>query len=623
MNGYSTRTFTGLLAGVVLPLFLAGCPTEDELTGQVPPPPSSGATDGNDPPSIEGSPPAVVEVGVNYSFTPQASDPDDDPLTFSVENLPDWLEFDETDGSLEGVPPEGSEGSYNDIVITVSDGEETDSLPAFTITVEPASEDNLPPEISGNPRRTATVGETWSFTPNASDPDGDPLTYSVQNAPSWTQFDSSNGRLSGVPQASDEGRYQGISITVSDGVSTASLPAFTITVAASGSNPPVELTTIPDIPFAWDQEPGPATRSGPLPSSLGAGEVLAMSEHNTSGDNSLSCNGTENSPAFVVGGRLRGDGNVLSISGSWCIFIGSVFHDQQVRVSGDHIIFREVEIGNHRGKNGSNISGSNIVLINSEIHHNQGNDRHGVQVGSGARNIWILDNHIHHNGGDGIQGCHGCTSNPPSNVYIGGNLIHSDRENAVDFKWINNVIVEGNVIHSYVSAPSDTRWCFDDGSGCGTFTSGSDGTGIVIGSDGVPDNVLVINNEVYGTNNAVRLEEGTNIRIEDNNFHDLSGRCLQLDKNGPDTVFSGNTCRDANRGIFQNWRQNFSLTVDGNEFIDLSGPAVEYETASVANASTLTNNLFSNTGGVIYNNTVARTAEAINALPNASGNRVE
>src|SRR5690606_9947467 len=239
MNGYSTRTFTGLLAGVGLPLFLAGCPTEDELTGQVPPPPSSGATDGNDPPSIEGSPPAVVEVGVNYSFTPQASDPDDDPLTFSVENLPDWLEFDETDGSLEGVPPEGSEGSYTDIVITVSDGAETDSLPAFTITVEPASEDNLPPEISGNPRRTATVGETWSFTPNASDPDGDPLTYSVQNAPSWTQFDSSNGRLSGVPQASDEGRYQGISITVSDGVSTASLPAVRITGAAGARRGPL------------------------------------------------------------------------------------------------------------------------------------------------------------------------------------------------------------------------------------------------------------------------------------------------------------------------------------------------------------------------------------------------
>ena len=406
---------------------------------------------------------------------------------------------------------------------------------------------------------------------------------------------------------------------VSEALRQAPAPAEPPPVPASPSKAPA--SHIPDIPFDYGREPGPETRSGPLPASLGAGEVLALDDYAVNGDMTFSCSGTEADPAFIVGGAIRNDGEVLRIGGSWCIFVDTVFDNVQVRTLGDHIILRGVEVANHSRKNCTGLGGNNIVLADSEIHHCQGNDRHGIHVSSGAENIWILRNHVHHNGGDGFQACHRCSANPPRNVYIGDNLFHSDRENGIDFKYVENVVVEGNTLHGYVSSAPDEEWCFDDGSGCGVFSSGSDGSAIAIGTDGGPINVLIVDNEVYEAAKAIRIEEGANVTVENNRLHDV-GWCLQLTKNGYKTAFTGNTCEDAERGIFQNWRDQFSLTVDGNTFRNVTGPAIEYEARSVGRASTLTGNLFVNTGPVIYGNTAAAGNAEINALFNARDNVV-
>ena len=57
----------------------------------------------------------------------------------------------------------------------------------------------------------------YQFQPSASDADGDPLTFSVSNQPSWTTFDVANGLMSGIPAESDVGIYSGIVVSVSDG----------------------------------------------------------------------------------------------------------------------------------------------------------------------------------------------------------------------------------------------------------------------------------------------------------------------------------------------------------------------------------------------------------------------
>jgi hypothetical protein len=92
---------------------------------------------------------------------------------------------------------------------------------------------NQSPTISGSPGTTITAGDSYTFAPSASDPDGDSLTFSIQNVPSWASFDSNSGTLSGNPQESDVGSYSNILISVTDGTEVVSLAAFNITVSSS------------------------------------------------------------------------------------------------------------------------------------------------------------------------------------------------------------------------------------------------------------------------------------------------------------------------------------------------------------------------------------------------------
>jgi hypothetical protein len=194
----------------------------------------------NNVPTIGGSPATSVEEGTNYSFTPSASDPDGDALTFSIAGRPAWASFNTNTGQLSGTPQSGDAGAYAGIIISVSDGEFTESLAEFAITVTqlapaPAPENN-PPTIAGGPTTSVEEGTNYSFTPSASDPDGDALTFSIDGKPAWASFDSSTGALSGVPNAADVGVYDGISISVTDGVDTVSLAVFSIEVLAKNSS---------------------------------------------------------------------------------------------------------------------------------------------------------------------------------------------------------------------------------------------------------------------------------------------------------------------------------------------------------------------------------------------------
>lgn len=256
------------LISLVLPVVLSGC-----LTDKVEP--NAFVTIGNTQtnngaPSISGNPPRMVKVGVTYSFTPTASDPESQALVFSVVNKPNWAEFDQTTGRMSGIPFLGSEGTYSGIEISASDGVMSTALPQFSVTVEPVTAANMPPEISGTPAATVTIGNNFSFTPSSSDPDGDLLTFAAQNVPAWATFSTINGSLSGTPQSGDEGTYANVSISVSDNISTASLASFTIQVVGLNAAPTISGTPDSQVtvgqnysftPVATDPEGGTLTYS--------------------------------------------------------------------------------------------------------------------------------------------------------------------------------------------------------------------------------------------------------------------------------------------------------------------------------------------------------------------------
>lgn len=209
-------------------------------------------TSANAPPTISGNPSNVVLEGAPYVFQPSASDADGDPLTFSITGRPAWASFDSSTGRLSGTPGASDVGTHSNIAITVSDGAATASLAAFSITV---TDVNDPPTISGSPPTTVLQGQAYSFQPSASDPDGDVLVFTIQNRPTWASFSSSTGRLQGTPTASHIGQYGNIRISVSDGTTSSSLGSFAITVTSANTTPIISGTppavVLPGQPYSF------------------------------------------------------------------------------------------------------------------------------------------------------------------------------------------------------------------------------------------------------------------------------------------------------------------------------------------------------------------------------------
>jgi hypothetical protein len=154
-------------AFVCATLALAACGGDEEATAAAenpsqnpppsgnPPPPGGG----NGAPTISGAPLTQVLQGQNYSFTPTASDPNGDNLTFTIANRPSWAAFSTSNGQLTGTPTAGDVRTYSNVRISVSDGTNTVSLPAFNITVV----------------ATATGSATLSWTPPTQNTDGSPV----------------------------------------------------------------------------------------------------------------------------------------------------------------------------------------------------------------------------------------------------------------------------------------------------------------------------------------------------------------------------------------------------------------------------------------------------------------
>jgi hypothetical protein len=129
---------------------------------------------------------------------------------------------------------------------------------------------NTAPVISGKPPAAVTAGTAYSFTPQASDADGDALTFSIASKPSWATFSTSTGRLSGTPTDADVRTWSGVAIKVSDGQANASLPQFAIEV---------EQTSLGSVTLTWTA-PTQNTDGSPLVDLAGYRIVYGKSSGN-------------------------------------------------------------------------------------------------------------------------------------------------------------------------------------------------------------------------------------------------------------------------------------------------------------------------------------------------------
>jgi hypothetical protein len=147
-----------------------------------------------------------------YSFVLQGEDPDGDALTFEIVDAP-------AEGVLEGTPPaltytprEGFAGQDR-LTFRVSDGELA-SAPA-EVTFEVLNTDNQPPLAAGGAVTTAE-DTAAPLVLQASDPDGDPLTWLILRSPAHGALEGAPPNLTWRPEADYHG-MDSLRFQVSDG----------------------------------------------------------------------------------------------------------------------------------------------------------------------------------------------------------------------------------------------------------------------------------------------------------------------------------------------------------------------------------------------------------------------
>jgi len=186
-------------------------------------------------PEISGTALTSVQEDSLYSFTPTATDADTGTtLTFSIVNKPGWATFNAATGALTGTPANVDVGVTAGIVISVSDGEFSAALPAFSLTVNNV---NDLPVVTG---REVTLAEDSSVTLTliGEDQDADMLSFDLVSQPEHGTATLSGNTLLYTPAAD----YQG-----SDSLSYVAKDAVAASEPASIS---FQITPVNDAPVA-------------------------------------------------------------------------------------------------------------------------------------------------------------------------------------------------------------------------------------------------------------------------------------------------------------------------------------------------------------------------------------
>jgi RHS repeat-associated protein len=190
------------------------------------------ATSQNRPPVITSTPEFSVTVGDTYDYIVTAIDPDGDTLVYSLLVKPDWMSIDPQTGAITGTAV--SVGAES-VVVQVSDGTSV-ATQGFSVNVRL----NSAPVITSPPITSITAGGTYRYTVRANDPDGDPLTYRLTQAPDGMTIDQ-NGRIVWSATAGVTAP-QPVTVTVSDDRGQTATQSYSITMLADTEAPRVFLS---------------------------------------------------------------------------------------------------------------------------------------------------------------------------------------------------------------------------------------------------------------------------------------------------------------------------------------------------------------------------------------------
>ncbi|MCX7797097.1 MAG: putative Ig domain-containing protein [Melioribacter sp.] len=194
----------------------------------------------NNPPVFTPVSNQSVNEGQTLTFTVSATDPENDPLTYSAVNLPSGASFNPTTRTFTWTPNYNQQGNYV-LVFRVSDGVNIVSLNVNVTVVNV----NRPPVLNLNTTSPVNIseGQNYRLKLTATDPDsGATLLFYGTNLPAGA-FVTADGWFIWTPNYTQAGSYI-VTFTVRDEYNATDSKTLVINVA-NANQPPVFTKKIP------------------------------------------------------------------------------------------------------------------------------------------------------------------------------------------------------------------------------------------------------------------------------------------------------------------------------------------------------------------------------------------
>ncbi len=178
----------------------------------------------NTPPTLTTQPLTNATEDSNYSYDVNASDLENDSISFSLTVFPAGMSINSSTGLVQWVPKNAQVGS-NNVTVNVTDGLGNASAQVFVITVA-----NNMPNFTTSPVLNATENLTYLYDVNATDEADGNVSYKLNASPVGMVINNLSGLINWTPNTTQVG-LQNVLVIFNDGNGGVIAQAFVISVA--------------------------------------------------------------------------------------------------------------------------------------------------------------------------------------------------------------------------------------------------------------------------------------------------------------------------------------------------------------------------------------------------------
>jgi PGF-pre-PGF domain-containing protein len=185
------------------------------------------------PPLILSKPLTVALEDSFYAYQVEAFDPDFDELSYSLLSSPAGMRINSSTGLISWQPAQADVG-LNKVAVVVSDSIFFVNQ-SYDLVVQNVNDN---PVITTTPKDLVHEHELYSYDVNASDEDGDFLTFILTLSPGAMSINRTTGLVSFVPQQHDVGAHN-VTVVVEDGFGGMASQSFELIVENVNDKPVV------------------------------------------------------------------------------------------------------------------------------------------------------------------------------------------------------------------------------------------------------------------------------------------------------------------------------------------------------------------------------------------------